>query len=247
LLCRSSLSRRNPRNDFIMKKKEAVRKYIFPDAKLVTTGNAKVAFMERDAAEFLDFGITAAMVADLKTKITDFSDFSTDVESLNDQTLATAAKDAKSAELKQAITHVMFRVEAKYTTKSAKYRKFGANDISQVSDSKLIITAKRVVRVGMPMLAELATNGVTAAMFNNITTMANDFEDLLIEKEMKVGDRDIQQEDRVEAANLVYATLVKYCGIGQAIWGSVDVAKYNDYVIYNTIDGQAPLATTPTP
>ncbi|PDS24706.1 hypothetical protein [Flavobacterium branchiophilum] len=228
-----------------MKKKEIIRSYHFPDAVLVTTSNAKIAFMERDAVQFTDYGITPDMVADLKASVIAFSDFSTDIESLNDQTDATASKDAKAAELKQELTSLMSRVAAKYTVKSAKYRKFGAGNISQKTDADLLLTAKRVIRVATPMLSELATNGVTAQMLTTITTHANSFENLLIDKEIKVGDRDIQQEDRVEAGNLVYADLIKYCGIGQAIWAATDVAKYNDYVVYNTQNGQAPTVATP--
>lgn len=62
----------------------------------------------------------------------------------------------------------------------------------------------------------------------------------MIEKDIKVSERDIEQEDRVEAGNLVYADLIKYCGLGQSIWAATDVAKYNDYVVYNTQSGQAP-------
>lgn len=129
--------------------------------------------MERDVAEFTDYGISPTMVADLKVKVIHFSDFSTDVELLQDQTDTTALKDAKAAELKQSLTSFMSRVEAKYTAKSAKYRKFGASSISQKTDSDLLLTAKRVVRVATPLLTELATNGVTAAMVSNITTLAN--------------------------------------------------------------------------
>lgn len=230
-----------------MKKKEVFRNYHFPDAELVTISEAKIGFMERDHVQFSDYGISPALVLALKTKVTDFSNFSTDIESLSDQTEATTAKDAKSAELKQEITSLMSRVEAKYTVKSAKYRKFGASDISQQSDAKLLITAKRVVRVATPLLADLATSGVTAAMLTTITAHTNSFETLLIDKEIKVADRDIQQEDRVEAGNSVYADLMKYVGIGQAIWAATDVAKYNDYIVYNTVNGQAPTETPPTP
>lgn len=228
-----------------MKKKEVIRNYHFPDAELVTTSNAKIAFMDRDKVQFSDYGISPAMVTALKAKVSLFSNFSTDTESLNDQTDATIAKDAKAAELKQELTSFMSRVAVKYAVKSAKYRKFGAGDISQKTDSDLLFTAKRVVRVGTPLLTELATNGVTAAMLTSITAHANSFENLLIDKEIKVGERDIQQEDRVEAGNLVYSDLIKYCSIGQAIWAATDVAKYNDFVVYNTQNGQEPATETP--
>ncbi len=228
-----------------MKKKEVIRNYHFPDAELVAISNVKIAHMERDHVEFSDYGISPTMVAALKTKVTAFSNFSTDIELLSDQTEATAAKDAKAAELRQEITNVMSRVEAKYGLKSAKYKKFGADAISQKTDANLYITAKRVVKVGTSLLSDLAANGVTAAMLTAISTHATNFELLLIDKEVKVTDRDIEQEDRVEAGNSLYADLVKYTSIGQSIWAATDVAKYNDYIVYNTDNGQAPPQTPP--
>ena len=53
----------------------------------------------------------------------------------------------------------------------------------------------------------------------------------------KIADRDIEQESRVEAGNAIYATLIKYTNTGQSIWETSNVAKYNDYVVYNTKTG----------
>lgn len=46
------------------------------------------------------------------------------------------------------------------------------------------------------------------------------------------------------AANAIYSTLVSYTNTGQRIWTTSNVAKYNDYVLYNTTTGDAP-ATPP--
>ena len=61
---------------------------------------------------------------------------------------------------------------------------------------------------------------------------------LIIDMKIKIGERDILQENRVETANAIYATLVNYTKAGQSIWSSRNVAKYNDYVLYNTISGE---------
>jgi hypothetical protein len=42
----------------------------------------------------------------------------------------------------------MARAELKYGNSNAKYKKFGTEALSQQSDSDLLITGKRVVRVG---------------------------------------------------------------------------------------------------
>lgn len=228
-----------------MQKPEAVRFYNFSDAVLDTKTKEKIAFMRRDAAAFLPFGVTAAMITALESAVTSFSNFVTDVESVSDQMGATLAKDAKAEQLRVAIRNVMVRAESKYGLSSPKYKKFGTVALSKMTDADLLITGKRVVRVGNLSLPDLAANGLTAVMLTAITTLCNEFEVLIIDLQVKIGDRDILQEDRVEAGNAVYTTLINYTTTGRSIWETSDVAKYNDYVIYNTINGDAPMVTSP--
>jgi hypothetical protein len=225
-----------------MKKTSVVRLYRFSDATLVTTGKEKIAFMRRDAAAFTPFGITAAQVTSLETAINIFSNSITDIETVSNQTGVTTNKDAKADQLRMAIRTVMARAELKYGTDSAKYKKFGTDALARQTDSDLLITGKRVVRVGTEFLADLTPNGLTAAMLASITTLCNEFESLIIDLKMKIGERDIMQEDRVEAGNIIYKTLVQYTTMGLSIWETSDVAKYNDYVIYNTVSGETPEA-----
>lgn len=200
-----------------MKKPSVVRLYKFSDATLVTKGKEKIAFMRRDAAAFTPFGVTAPQVTTLETAITAFSNTITDVEAISNQTGVTAAKDAKADQLRVAIRAVMARAELKYGNSNAKYKKFGTEALSQQSDSDLLITGKRVVRVGTEFLTDLTPNGLTAAMLTAITTLCNEFEALIIDLKIKIGERDIIQEDRVEAGNTIYKTLVQYTTTGLSI------------------------------
>lgn len=225
-----------------MKKPSVVRIYNFSDSTLVTTGKEKIAFMRRDVAAFTPFGITAALMTSLETAINTFSNTITDIEAVSSQSGITTTKDVKADQLRVAIRTVMARVELKYGVRDAVYRKFGSEALSQQSDSDLLITGKRVVRVGTEFLATLTANGLTAAMLTAITTLCNEFDTLLLDLKIKIAERDIMQEDRVEAGNTIYKTLVKYTTTGLSIWETSDVAKYNDYVIYNTVSGETPEA-----
>ncbi len=230
-----------------MKKNEVFRAYNFSDGKLITLTNEKIAFMRRDAAQFLDFGVTTIMVNQLETEVMQFSDTATDIELVSDQTDVTSNKDAIAANLADAIRDVMSRVVLVYPEHSPKYKKFGTETLSRQSDAQLMIVAARVFRVGTEMLSELAANGLTAAMLDSVKSLKQDLEHELVNMHLKIADRDIEQENRVEAGNAIYATLVKYTNTGQKIWASSNVAKYNDYVIYNTSSGsQTDNPSTPT-
>ena len=230
-----------------MKKQEVFRLYTFSDATLVTKGLEKVAFMQRDATQFDSYGITAMNITNLKNSLNTFADRLTDVEALGDQTQATENKDRKAEELRVAIADVMTRVRLTFPEGSPKYRKFGTDTLSKQIDAELHITAKRVVRVGTELLAELASNGLTQDMLDTISTLADKFADAIVAMKIEIGDRDIEQEDRVEAGNAIYTILAKYTSLGQSIWETSDVAKFNDYVLYNTISGEAETPASPTP
>jgi len=129
--------------------------------------------MRRDAAAFTPFGVTAPLVTSLETAINIFSNTITDIEAVSNQTGVTAAKDAKVDQLRVAIRAVMAHAELKFSVSTAKYKKFGAEALSQQSESDLLITGKRVVRVGTEFLVDLTANGLTAAMLTAITTLSN--------------------------------------------------------------------------
>lgn len=221
-----------------MKKQEVIRLYNFSDATLVTKGLEKAAYMLRDKTEFESFGITTPLIEALQEKLTTFATRITDIEALGDQTQVTLNKDAKAEEIRTAIRAVMARAELKLGVGSPKYKKFGTEELSKQTDAELNITAKRVVRVATEYLDELSDTGLTTSQLDNITDLDNEFTTLLIDLKIEIAVRDIEQEDRVEAGNAVYDTLVKYAAIGRNIWETNDVAKFNDYVLYNTISGE---------
>ena len=214
-----------------MKKREHLRLFNFPDSQLATLTREKVAFIRRDSEAFLNYGLTEADFAALENAVNDFENLETDVEALYTQTQATADKDTKAEELRVAIRGVMTRVAFKYNQNSATYRKFGTKAFAQQADAELLLIAKQVALTaeGMPDLISL---GVTAEMLANISTLKEEVEDLYIEMKMKIGDRDIKQENRTKAANAIYIDLIRYANAGRNIWETSDVAKYNDYIIY---------------
>ena len=215
-----------------MKKKENLRLFNFSDSKLATLTAEKLAFMRRDADAFLNFGLTELDFVALENQVIAFENLETDGEALGTQTMATADKEVKAEELRVAIRGIMFRVVLKYKENSATYRKFGTEALAQQSDAELLLVAKRVVRTATELLPELAPHGVTAVMLTNIIALKEAVENLVVDMKMKMSDREIKQENRVVAANAIYSNLVRYANTGLAIWATTNVAKYNDYVIY---------------
>lgn len=68
-------------------------------------------------------------------------------------------------------------------------------------------------------------------MLTALTTTVSNFDAAIDTKADAEKDRDIAQQDRVEAGNELYTAMNKYCSIGKSIWAN-DPAKFNDYIIY---------------
>jgi len=227
-----------------MKKKEVLRDYSFADSKLVTTAKEKVAFMRRDIQKFEAFRIDISDLEELETAVDDFSDTITDIEALGDQVESTELKDAKAEETRESIRKVMAHVALKFEDTSTKYRKFGTEALSHQNDSELLITAKRVYRMGIIYLPELEEHGLTQELLDGVLRVREELDDLLVDQKISIAERDSLQQERVEEGNAIFKTLMSYTTTGMSIWESSDVAKYNDYVIYNTISGEAPSELT---
>ena len=210
-----------------------MRMYNFSDADLIVKGKEKISFMRRDMTAFVSFGITETMIANLETALNTFATSITDIEAHSTQMMATQAKNAKAEELKTAILNVMKRVAFIYGTNTARYRQFGTKALGRKTDSEVLITAKLVVRISNMHLQELFGSGITAAMILAITILCNDLEELIHEQNDKIWERNLLKENRIADGNAIYTTLVKYTTIGYAVWASSNVAKCNDYVIYN--------------
>lgn len=210
-----------------------MRMYNFSDADLIVKGKEKISFMRRDMTAFVSFGITETMIANLETALNTFATSITDIEAHSTQMMATQAKNAKAEELKTAILNVMKRVAFIYGTNTARYRQFGTKALGRKTDSEVLITAKLVVRISNMHLQELFDSGITAAMILAITILCNDLEELIHEQNDKIWERNLLKENRIADGNAIYTTLVKYTAIGYAVWASSNVAKCNDYVIYN--------------
>ena len=222
-----------------MKKIEPVRVYKFSDGKLITLVEEKIANAQRDSTEFEQYGITYDTINLLQTDMITFRDLPTDVEVLGKQVIVTEAKDIAAEALRVAIRELMSRVEIKYKVGSARYNQYGTEELSRQTDANLLVVGRRVQRLSVENIDDLASCGVNDDLINNLKNHIAVLDKNLIEAGIKKGDRDIEQEDRVLLGNKIYEQLVKITNTGQRIWETKNIARYNDYIIYNTHNGEA--------
>lgn len=219
------------------KKKVLVRDYKFSDGVLKQKADDVAGSVQRDLTSFSTRGVTAPTVTGLQTLITTFDGTQTDEELEGALSVATEAKNLLADSLKSAIAVVRTMAENKFGIETALYRSFAFDGMSDLSDEQLYRLGKRVIRVATAQLAQLASEGLTAAVITNLTTITTNFDTAIDVQQDAVKNRDIKTQDRVEKGNAVYKEITRLCNTGKSLFVTTDEAKYNDYVIYNTPSG----------
>ncbi len=215
-----------------MKSLRLKRKYHKSDAGLVLFAKALEGFMTRDAAEFAARGIDAADIAALAAKREAFEAYPTDAEYRGLRTVAREDKSSVRKALLAAVRNISDRALLKWGEDSVRYNSFGVKGLVRFRDIDLLFTSRRTARLGTKYLAELADEGLTQAMIDDLTAVADDFEEKMHAVKDAAGIRFLETRDRITAANELSALIGNYCEVGKTIWKYVSEAKYNDYVIY---------------
>jgi hypothetical protein len=226
------------------KKKILVRDYIFSDGFLKQKADDITGSVQRDSNEFATRGVTAATITAFQTSISSFDNTQTDKELQGAVSVTTDAKNAFASNLKTAVRTIRTMAENKLGLTNGLYRSFGFEGMDEMPDEQLYRLGKRVAREATAQLANLASEGLTGAMITNLTTENTSFDTAIDTQETAIKNRDIKTQDRIEKGNVVYKEVVRLCNTGKDIWATVDEAKYNDYVIYDTPSGepQKPIA-----
>lgn len=226
-----------------MSKNELPRDYKVGDDELMQKADSLVGSMQRDVTDFATRKVDAARINEIISQNDAFKNYPTDPELLGVISTVTEAKDAIALQLRQKIAAVRNMAETKYGN-NGKYRTFDFGELSGLSDSDLFRTARRVVRVGSIFLTDLASEGLTAALLTEITTLATSLDTKIDEMDAAIEIRDIKTQERVILGNKLWNTMVKYANIGKSLYEFTDEARYNDYVL---TESSGTIVEKPTP
>lgn len=221
-----------------MKKQAVNRKYNFPDADLYVQCLERIRYAQRDIAEFTKYGYDKHRLKGFIDRCEKFRQLPDDDEVLGDQMVTTEKKNTASEKLKGAIRSVMTRVGMKYSNRSGRYRKFGTAKLGDMTDAQLLFCGRRVARVARQQLDFLAEVGMNENVIQKVVDACRQFENALNIQQDKVAERDIAVERRTEQGNVLYDELVTLCNIGKDIWAETDLAKYENYTIYESNNDQ---------
>lgn len=218
-------------------KMKAVRKtFSLTYAELALFVSQTVANMTRDTAQFAVRGVTAATITAFEALGNAFEVFPPDefyvgeIKDLTDQ--KNVLRETVTGEI-QLISGFFLQ---QYGAESGKYSSLRIKGLQRMSEAEFLLTSRNVVEMATDNLSALTAIGLTQAMIDSLEDNAQLFEDKLIELNSKKEVRDDKARERVVLSNQLYNLLSLYCKIGKLIWKNVNEAKYNDYVIYPTVN-----------
>jgi hypothetical protein len=218
------------------KKQMAVRDYGFSDGELKQYADEIISSIERDIVEFSERGVTTVRLNNLQQKLVNFDELPTDEILEGIKIDATQDKDTARNNAEIAARSIFVMAENKFGTDSGKYKQFGDAAISRQSDNQFYRTLKTIKTSADKFLLDLAEEGLTQEMIDNLAKLTAFFDKAIDDQNTAIKSRDIATEERIEAGNALYADLVKVCNTGKDIWYNKNEAKYNDYVIYTSLN-----------
>lgn len=223
------------------------RKYSFSDGTLAELGDTLVMFAERDLTEMTGFGYDQLRIDAVKAKIVTFKNFPPDEYYTGLMMVATADKNTKLKIISEVSEGIVRRAMNKFGKDSPEAKGFGwAGYITKTDNDKMVVT-RLVHKMGTDNQAALSSEGLTAVILGNLNIGITTADTAITKKQQRVSERDIAVNQRITLGNDLYSDLVKLADTGKHIWEDTNEAKYNDYVIYQTVDNMQTVNGTVAP
>ncbi|RSK42967.1 hypothetical protein [Hymenobacter perfusus] len=199
--------------------------------------------LTRDAALLASRGITAARIQQFIDDTAEFGEMDPDTVVQQEGATVTAEKEAVRTALETAMQEALGIIGAQDPPRTARYKRFGASNVENLSDAKLHLAATMLVKQGRKYLAEYAGVGLTEAMLAAIESQNADFVESLTDRKEAESTRTGATRARILFANGLYQQLVRLCAAGEAYWKLTDATKAAEYVV----DAGPRLQPLPTP
>jgi hypothetical protein len=174
--------------------------------------------------------VGAAQLTSFDALVSAFDNTTTDIELQGAVSVAVQVKDATVSAIHKAVRTIRSMAEQAYEGKG-KYKTFGFEDMTRLSDNDLYRMVKRVVRVATSLQADLTLQGLTANQLSDLTSLDNKLDTDIDTVHDAEEQRDLQTQDRIKKGNMLYKEMAKLASIGQSLFQDTDEAKYNDYVL----------------
>jgi len=218
-------------------KQDEKRVYNMSDSELCMLVSNLVVYMTRDAVEFTAKNVSPTATTAFEALGNAFEVFPADAYYQADVMIATQAKDSLRSSCELKLRDIVGLAKLKWGSSSPQVLRFQAGQMTKSADKAFLTTCRMGVTVATDYLTDLAAYGLTQLMIDALEDEAQAFEDSLNAQSLAMYTRDTKARERVEKGNELYGYVSLYCETGKIIWDDVDLAKYENYVIYSQLPG----------
>jgi hypothetical protein len=198
---------------------------------LLKLGDRCVMYVERDANEFINYGIEAEKRQAMIALIRQLKDFPIDDYYMGLQKLATEAKRRARRTLIKTILDIKQRYRLVFGVKSPEYSLFHKINISNLKDNDLVIFAVKVFDLALSKLSALKARQVTHELLEQLNHQREAFKGTINECGQALILRQEMTKERNKLAKQLNDMIREYCQIGKLIWIDRDEALYSNYLI----------------
>jgi hypothetical protein len=211
------------------------RNFTMTDAELTMKVSQVVDWMERDEAEFIIRGVSAADRQAMETAGNDFEEFLPDDYYRGRITSAVTIKNEIKDDLEELVQNVSGYTQQKFGIHSGEYTSLKVKGYVAKTEDAMLKSARTVAKVSEILLPDLSPIGLTQGEIDGLRAKAQEFEDALDTIAIREGERTTEAQKRVLEANSLYSMLSKNCEIGKLIWENTNPTYYDNYIIYKTV------------
>jgi hypothetical protein len=206
------------------------RSYPFADGELKQKADGLATTLTRDLPDLAARKITDGFIKHLRELTTNFDEHSTDQELLGLVQEATTKKNATRRQAEIAIRSIRNMADITWGS-SGKYKNFGFEEMTELTDADFYRLAKRVVRMSTKYLPDLEPQGLTTDQIAALQTLAKGFDDDIDAIEDAIETRDTETQERINKGNTLWAEMSKLASVGKSVYEDTNEAKFNDYVL----------------
>lgn len=206
------------------------RAHRIPDADIIQLADSVKNYVERDAAEFATRLVDPNDVAEMMAARNALADTLDDGYYLAMSTTAQGEVDAVRSRATDQV-RVIRDMVAIALKNDGRYAAFGFGKMAVMHDVEHQRALRRVHRVGLRFLAEVAPQGLTQALLDALAATDGEMDDALEAYAESVENRLVATAERIRLSNTLYGHINRLCSIGRSLFFSTNEALYNDYLL----------------
>lgn len=208
------------------------RKFNFSYEVLKTKATAYVYLLQRDSEVAQNVLITPEA---LTQQIATLHDTGVDNLFELNRIEITNEKNILSKQIQQKIRIMQTKMQIVYAKNKYIYNSFFIKELSEKRNEKLLTILRDFIAAVTKYHAEFQAVGITLDDINELNTMYVKLGELLSAKKQADYIRDIAAQQRQHAASQLYDMLTQINNIATVIFRNTDEARYNDYILYDTV------------